>query len=680
VAAAPADVDPGRNAMLPPIVQLGAAGATVTAAGVWLWLEWMRQKQAEAAEAALQKDRSRWYDRVMDLNRLERDRRQALEVAHAAGQKDAAAQYKQLVDGLEGAIDQGARLHAIRDFVDRHEGDVFKDGVWDPEAMARLQNRVQRLGLSQADRDLYQAKVNFMDTVGPVTESVFELSRSMWVRIGTGILSGGYSEAAWIPLSALDSMWQTVNDPTASGAARSSATAATGAYVKTFKDTLGLILWNQVFTQGAQAFSPEIKGLGRFLKDDFSRWWSVNKVKDLWARVPPGTQAQLTGYADDAWNAMTRPLGSSKPSLPVIRHEWGKPVTYLDAPTPLVQRLNTLRLHGLEDDVASLMSKATRGGLQLTNVRSLKLGESVALSADEVAALRVMQHSQYRQLLGDGVIPREIHAAAVHARDVYIKGQASVAYSNLSPAMQDNMVRIDFTGAGARPHSPAATSVRFTDLDLTPRGTPTPQGAAAESAFRKELSRLIGTDPTWGEFGFNANTTDVNIFSGLRPRPLNPPHGGYGGARFTYWQEADTTFRGRSAIASGDKMIFDVHPDVRPMPGQGPIAQGLQAPPVPTGQAARDAGRVIQQSISKLENQLGRAPTPLEIMVKEGKQAHRVWWANHRGTGTPTPPWIQNLNDLKLHPTVIRPPEQIQEMWEGLRTMFEGHVDFGGTG
>ena len=52
------------------------------------------------------------------------------------------------------------------------------DGVWDPAAVANIQSKVQRLGLSQSDRDLYQAKANFQDTVGPVLDSAFELSRN----------------------------------------------------------------------------------------------------------------------------------------------------------------------------------------------------------------------------------------------------------------------------------------------------------------------------------------------------------------------------------------------------------------------------------------------------------------------------------------------------------------------
>jgi hypothetical protein len=49
------NVSPGKNADIPPWVQAGAAGATITALGAWLWLEWM-QNQRAAAEAVVLDD------------------------------------------------------------------------------------------------------------------------------------------------------------------------------------------------------------------------------------------------------------------------------------------------------------------------------------------------------------------------------------------------------------------------------------------------------------------------------------------------------------------------------------------------------------------------------------------------------------------------------------------------
>jgi len=67
------NVTPGKNAMVPPAVQAGAAIATTLTAGAWLWLEWARRRQEEAGVVpapAPATDEDRYWD---DRNRAERD-------------------------------------------------------------------------------------------------------------------------------------------------------------------------------------------------------------------------------------------------------------------------------------------------------------------------------------------------------------------------------------------------------------------------------------------------------------------------------------------------------------------------------------------------------------------------------------------------------------------------------
>lgn len=51
-----APVKPGKNAMIPPITQGAAAAGSLTAVGAWLWLEWMRNRNAEAEARLLSFD------------------------------------------------------------------------------------------------------------------------------------------------------------------------------------------------------------------------------------------------------------------------------------------------------------------------------------------------------------------------------------------------------------------------------------------------------------------------------------------------------------------------------------------------------------------------------------------------------------------------------------------------
>ena len=183
-------------------------------------------------------------------------------------------------------------------------------------------------------------------------------------------------------------------------------------------------------------------------------------------------------------------------------------------------------------------------------------------------------------------------------------------------------------------------------------------------------------DPIWGKGGFNQATTDVNIFPGLHPS-ASPTSGGYGSARRVHWQEVDSSLRARSAIPTKGGVVFDAAPAARPMAGQGSI-QPFRSSLTPSSAAAGDAGRVISGHIDDMSHTLGRPPTRLEVLTAEGKHARRVWWANNRGTGQTPPAWIQQLDDLKLHPTTPRSPQAVDDMWRGFSSMFGEYANLEG--
>lgn len=80
----------GSGSPISPQDAATAATGTGVAIGTWLWAEHWRRKQLEraetlrraqqeAADAALEQDRNRWYDRIMELNDVEKARRQVAE-------------------------------------------------------------------------------------------------------------------------------------------------------------------------------------------------------------------------------------------------------------------------------------------------------------------------------------------------------------------------------------------------------------------------------------------------------------------------------------------------------------------------------------------------------------------------------------------------------------------------
>jgi hypothetical protein len=81
-----AEVVEGKNALIPPLAQAGAAGGTLGLVGVWLWAEWMNARRAEAEEARLrQLQKPSWVDDKRSLEEIwaadvEAERRRGLDL------------------------------------------------------------------------------------------------------------------------------------------------------------------------------------------------------------------------------------------------------------------------------------------------------------------------------------------------------------------------------------------------------------------------------------------------------------------------------------------------------------------------------------------------------------------------------------------------------------------------
>jgi hypothetical protein len=66
-----AEVIEGKNALIPPLAQAGAAGGTLGLVGVWLWAEWLNARRAEAEEARLRAlQKPSWVDDKRSLEEI----------------------------------------------------------------------------------------------------------------------------------------------------------------------------------------------------------------------------------------------------------------------------------------------------------------------------------------------------------------------------------------------------------------------------------------------------------------------------------------------------------------------------------------------------------------------------------------------------------------------------------
>jgi hypothetical protein len=233
------DVAPGKNAMVPPAAQAGAAVAsTLTAAG-WLWLEWARRKQEASGVASVpvaEDDQNRMeraaalreHQRFADeqWEKFTRRCRQVAAAEFAAGERE--KQDRQLrmlkVDRLEEIAQREGHTDVV-DFLDRQ----LQEGVlpsW--RQLQQVRDGIVRRGDDQAAMSRYFEKsdVRFFlegchDTVAWETGKVagamvgqtggrlaewMVRNPEVPIRIGLAGLTFGKSELALIPVDAWRAM------------------------------------------------------------------------------------------------------------------------------------------------------------------------------------------------------------------------------------------------------------------------------------------------------------------------------------------------------------------------------------------------------------------------------------------------------------------------------------------
>jgi hypothetical protein len=529
-----------------------------------------------------------------------------------------------------------------------------------------------------------QSQKKFLNTLGTASKAIFSASRKWWVRLLTGVVSQGWSETFWIPVSTMDRMW--VDVQRGKGADEAYRRALRGA----IKETAGLVMMDTLFTQAGKAFAPEIAR---------AKQWTANAYRQ--------TKRLAAEAWDDVSNSMRSRLNrwrtGSTPDVPVIRQRWGDPVTYFDkpisapgrapVPTNWIEQLDELSRidRAMASRVDTLMRQPDAFTMQ--PVQSWRKGQFVQLSADEMAGHRLLQSMDYQEAVRQGAVPRRIIELTNHTRDKLTRLAVGRAFDRLPSETAGRILRVDFTGTGARPHSPAAIS-GATDLDLTVMGDYTPRPGETAAAARKaavaaerNLSWLIEDELAKGVKGVkgvqgdipglarvpDASTpsgmrfpSDVNVYRGIHPTDAPSP-GAFGSPELTEWVRRDNIFRGSSALR-GEKgtVYFGGPPDARPQSGYGPMEQIPKSIP-DVGRATADVRRMISQNYGGQMPDLGNPEVALRFMRGDAKDIPRWWWSVNKGSGKVAPKWFNTINQCKADRTFIPAPGDMDEAIRGIQ-------------
>ncbi|MEA2024187.1 MAG: hypothetical protein U9N79_07865 [Actinomycetota bacterium] len=238
------NVTPGKNAMVPPGVQAGAAVASTLTAGAWLWLEWARRrKEGAGGTVAPITDEDRYWDqrnreqraaalsvhqRFADdewakFTRRCRDRTDAENAAALAARQDRQLRMMK-TDRIE-EIAQREGHDDLTGFLDRQ---LERDVVPSWKQLEQIRNGIVRRGSDQAAMDRYFDKSDVRvflegchDTMawgtgkvaGAVTGEVggriaewLVRNPEVPIRVAVAGLTAGKSELLLIPLDALRGM------------------------------------------------------------------------------------------------------------------------------------------------------------------------------------------------------------------------------------------------------------------------------------------------------------------------------------------------------------------------------------------------------------------------------------------------------------------------------------------
>jgi hypothetical protein len=656
VASTWAQVRPGRNALVPPIAQLGAAGGTLAVVGAWLWLEWLRGRQA-AVEEVEEREVPSWVFDRRSLREIwaeeagEEARRRGLE-DHLYSPEDGRFYTPDWIDArlqerlrdeywkLRDTLAENPNLGELADFVDANFDNVFRDGRWDAEQMARLQKAVTRLGgmeLGVSMAEDYTYRDMAIDTLG-------QASQNFVVRAGAAALSFGASEIALQPTSTIYTMRKKVLE----GGMRTDQ-AAWEAYVET-GIYAGSTLLGGVAAKGFAVSAPELardlSPLARRAGDAIAKAMpSVAKAARSAMRAGARVREIANMPVGEAWQRFGdwRRLGQLQRANPrlaqLVREVHGQ--------------VKGGNLGMRQSPTLAFTDPAKQNLCALTD-------QQFALTPNERAAARILEMAprEYEQAVRQGLIPRRVHQLVNHTRDKIAKHAMVRAYRSMRPELRSGFRQVQITGTGARPSSPPATS-GYTDLDTTALGTEEAQRTFT-ARFYRELRRGGNGMP-----GLNPRRVDTNMFPGLRPE-TSPHSAGYGSRAMVEWQRADASYRGLAVTKTNKgNLVFGQHPDAALRPGQAPYRfnpRALGPEDIAAGRA--DCRRLITHHIEQLP------ADRLSILRSEGKHAGRFWWVENVGQGQPRPEWIRTLDKMKADRTSVPSADELDEAWRGFCQMF----------
>jgi hypothetical protein len=339
-------VRPGRNAMIPPTMQVGAAAGTLTALGAWLWLEWLQNRRTiaeesasqateEAREKALEQDRQRWFREQEALNRVQQQQREIYQNTQNTLAKVWKKQYEKLLE--EARVNP--RIEYLVDVMDRHHADVYKNGAWDEKQLGRLIGIVDRMRAIQQDADRTQSLVALRNSLrSPALEALSETFQSnlvFGVRILTNTLTMGAAEGLWMPLSATVNALDVRSTVLLSG--KHGREAGLAIFKQASKGLAADYFIGKVLSSGPKAFAPELARAKDWLK-------AQTPTFQKWGRW-------VTEKAADAAKKLRSTTPQSRP-LPIIRQSPRLPTGAVERGTYV---RNILRDAGVREDLVKRM-------------------------------------------------------------------------------------------------------------------------------------------------------------------------------------------------------------------------------------------------------------------------------------------------------------------------------------
>lgn len=692
-------VQMGANASIPPGTSAAAAVGTMTAIGAWLWGEWWLARSRERRDAALERDRQRWYDRISDLNAAERDARRRAEGYEYDAGEDVWKRPNGYVSPEERERQRiQDEMGRTRNAIDRLAGDLPQG---DRDKIARMLDEIVTPGLPNAED---------LDKLRRLKGAVFDKYQGHWGKIGADrqLDAIGWAEyetgARRVQMGAAVAGIGLLFAPGAAAAAAKLAVFNLGVnFFGGLAQGYSEGGWQQALYQAGRNVLPINtlislqKGEG-WLQTGFSALQDLGNAINLKLGVPRLAQWAKNTTLDDLANGVSERLRnlrrSGSPAVPVIHQRWGEAaVSYSPrlssppAPRPLtwVERMRNLEAmdRSMANRVSNLMGRSARFNMQ--RPPSLRPGQSMGLTADELAGHRLLQSPDYVHAVRSGLVPPRVVELTNHTRIKLTEMAVARAWDRLAtqnPEAASRILRVDITGTGARPHS--AGAIRgHTDIDLTVVADTAKRSGegirttrAAAQAAEQEFVRLFNRELASGAHGVpglaprpgGGFVADINCFGGVHPSAAPAP-GAYGSPELTAWVRQDNILRGQSIIrGTKGTTYFGAHPDVHPSPGYGTLDPAMHITADPA-RVIGDTRRVILEHIDDMPG----VPTAVEIARAEGKHAWRAWWALHRGNlqQNPAPPEIQTLLRMKADRTWTPPPDELDAAVQFFWRMFD---------